>query len=186
MGSVAGTGPDHRAPSPNSLHRSGTPSGNPNIAPQHIFDTVSLPSDTFASPSLPHFSLRQPSPAPTLNGSSQSHPSQSYEELVHQNNTLRTRVSELEVINDLFRGRVSELESSEQNARTKGDDTQRLIAELAAANARAAELESRLREIGEEGPVRKKARTEEEASSNAMSQSENAEVSTSERDGMTK
>jgi GATA-binding protein len=33
--------------------------------------------------------------------------------------SLKTRVSELEVINDLFRGRVAELEQSEQDARAK-------------------------------------------------------------------
>lgn len=90
-----------------SLSRSGTPSQqhaqhhqNPNIAPQHIFDTVSMPADSFASPGPHH--LEAP---------------QSYDAVVAQNNALRTRVSELEVINDLFRGRVSELEASEQEAR---------------------------------------------------------------------
>lgn len=37
--------------------------------------------------------------------------------LIGENNRLKTRVSELELVNDLFRGRVSELESSEANAR---------------------------------------------------------------------
>lgn len=58
MGSMTGHIGD---PSPNS--RGNTPSlhqqqSNHHIAPQHIFDTVSLPSDTFASPSLPAFNLR--------------------------------------------------------------------------------------------------------------------------------
>lgn len=33
------------------------------------------------------------------------------------NNTLKTRVSELEVINDLFRGRVTQLEQADENTR---------------------------------------------------------------------
>ena len=37
--------------------------------------------------------------------------------LIAVNNKLKTRVAELELVNDLFRGRVSELESSEAAAR---------------------------------------------------------------------
>lgn len=47
-----------RGPSPAPGSRSNTPSISQNHAPPHIFDTVVLPSDTFASPSLPAFSLR--------------------------------------------------------------------------------------------------------------------------------
>ncbi len=44
-------------------------------------------------------------------------PPQTYEGLLAANTSLKTRVSELEVINDLFRGRVAELEHSDANAR---------------------------------------------------------------------
>lgn len=108
-----------------SLSRSGTPSQqqqhhqqNPNIAPQHIFDNVSLPTDSFASPA-PH-NLEAP---------------QGYDAVVAQNNALRTRVSELEVINDLFRGRVSELEASEQEARREAEALKRELEELKKGNA---------------------------------------------------
>lgn len=106
-----------------SLSRSGTPSQqhqhqqNPNIAPQHIFDTVSMPADSFASPGPHH--LEAP---------------QSYDAVVAQNNALRTRVSELEVINDLFRGRVSELESSEQEARGEVEALKRELESLKKEN----------------------------------------------------
>ncbi|KXT14238.1 hypothetical protein AC579_7561 [Pseudocercospora musae] len=160
--------------------RSNTPGlhhqhSNHSIAPQHIFDTVSLPSDTFASPSLPAFNLRNPSPAPTTNGNG-SHigASSNYEDLVNQNNTLRTRVSELEVINDLFRGRVSELEASEQDARqkerSKDAEVQQYLAELATASSRAAELERRLKELEDDGPVRKKARTDSGSNRDTISE----------------
>lgn len=81
-----------------------------------------------------------------------------------QNNALRTRVSELEVINDLFRGRVGELEAGEQearrNERAKDEEVQRLQAELLAASARAADMERRLAELEGTEPVRKRIRTE--------------------------
>lgn len=44
-------------------------------------------------------------------------PPQTYEGLLAANTSLKTRVSELEVINDLFRGRVAELEHNDANAR---------------------------------------------------------------------
>lgn len=84
-------------------------------------------------------------------------PPQNYDSTISQIQTLRTRVSELEVINDLFRGRVSELEASERDARRnelcKAEDVQRLSSALEAASARIAELEA-------EAPARKKAKTE--------------------------
>lgn len=84
-------------------------------------------------------------------------PPQSYDNTMNQIQTLRTRVSELEVINDLFRGRVSELEASERNARrnelSKAEEVQALTRALEAASAKIAELES-------EAPARKKAKTE--------------------------
>ena len=76
-----------------------------------MFDGVTLGAHDFHSSTLPSFALRQPSPGSTssINGSHLG-PPLSYDEM-------KTRVSELEVINDLFRGRVSELEASEQEAR---------------------------------------------------------------------
>lgn len=113
----AGQGQDRLASPGASLSRSGTPSQNhnPNIAPQHIFDTVSLATgnDSFASPAPHHLE-----------------PPQSYDAVVAQNNALRTRVSELEVINDLFRGRVSELEGSEQEARKEVEALKRELESL--------------------------------------------------------
>lgn len=111
------SGEHHRSPSPSS--RTNTPGmvshHNPNIAPQHVFDNVSLAESSFQPSGLPTFALRQPSPAPSVNGMHPEHAHQ-YSE---NNSSLKTRVSELEVINDLFRGRVAELEQSEQDARAK-------------------------------------------------------------------
>lgn len=111
------SGDSHRSPSP--LSRTNTPGfashHNPNIAPQHVFDNVSLAESSFQPQGLPTFALRQPSPAPSANGPHHDH-AHPYSE---NNSSLKTRVSELEVINDLFRGRVAELEQSEQDARAK-------------------------------------------------------------------
>jgi GATA-binding protein len=103
-----------------SLSRSGTPSQhqNPNIAPQHIFDTVTLPNDSFASPAPHHLDTPQ-----------------NFDALAAHNNALRTRVSELEVINDLFKGRVSELETSEQEARQEVEALKREVERLKRGSA---------------------------------------------------
>lgn len=42
---------------------------------------------------------------------------QTHEQVIAQNSSLKTRVSELEVINELFRGRLSQLEQQEAAAR---------------------------------------------------------------------
>lgn len=150
-----------RIPSPNSISRTHTPNltaqHNPNIAPQHIFDTVSL-TDSFASPSLPAFGLRQPSPSGnSINGTT------SYDSLQAQNAHLRTRVSELEVINDLFRGRVAELETTEQEARraesVKLEEVDKVKADLDAANAKVTDLQKRIAEMESQfTPSRKRTR----------------------------
>ncbi|KAK3686549.1 GATA zinc finger protein 3 [Vermiconidia calcicola] len=150
-----------RVPSPNSISRSNTPgllSGtNPNIAPQHLFDTASLNSEAFPSPSLPAYALRQHSPGTNLEAP------QSYDALQSQNTQLRTRVNELEVINDLFRGRVTELEQTEQEARRaermKDEETERVKADLVTANAKVADLQRRLDELSNQNtPSRKRTR----------------------------
>ena len=156
-----------RVPSPGSISRSNTPTGlshNPNIAPQHIFDTVTLPADSFASPNLPAFNFRQPSPsASSLNGASHLEAPQTYDALSAQNSHLRTRVSELEVINDLFRSRVGELENIEQEARraanAKEEENRRLGSDLETANRQLAEMQKRVAELeAQESPARKRAR----------------------------
>lgn len=107
-----------------SLSRSGTPSQhqNPNIAPQHIFDTVTLSNDSFASPTPHHLDTPQ-----------------NFDALAAHNNALRTRVSELEVINDLFKGRVSELETSEQEARKEVEALKREVERLKRGSAEVVE-----------------------------------------------
>ncbi|KAI4133904.1 MAG: hypothetical protein LQ347_001976 [Umbilicaria vellea] len=112
------SGTSDRSNSPPSRTR--TPSiHHSNIAPQHMFDGVSLTEHAFhPSPSLPALHLRNPSPGSTSSLNERHlEPPQTYEGLLAANTTLKTRVSELEVINDLFRGRVAQLEQADENTR---------------------------------------------------------------------
>ncbi|KAF2732740.1 putative GATA transcription factor [Polyplosphaeria fusca] len=152
------SGLSDRSQSP--ISRTGTPglSHPANIAPQHMFDGAL----EFHSP-VPTFNLRQPSPSATssVNGS-HFEPPLSYDALGAQNTSLRTRVSELEVINNLFRERVAELEQSEQDARRSVDASREteghLRMELEVSRQREADLKRRLEELEGEGPRHKKMR----------------------------
>ncbi|KAI9789176.1 MAG: hypothetical protein M1816_006310 [Peltula sp. TS41687] len=73
---------------------------------------MSFADHQFQPPSnLPGLHLRHPSPG-SISSLNDRHlePPHTYEALLAANTSLRTRVNELEVINDLFRGRVAELE----------------------------------------------------------------------------
>ncbi|MCJ1298541.1 hypothetical protein MMC08_001331 [Hypocenomyce scalaris] len=112
------SGASDRSNSPPS--RTGTPSIHlSNIAPQHMFDSVSLTEHAFhPSPPLPGLHLSNPSPGSTSSLNDRHlEPPQTYEGLLAANTTLKTRVSELEVINDLFRGRVAQLEQADETTR---------------------------------------------------------------------
>jgi len=77
-----------------------------------------MPADSFASPGTHH--LETP---------------QTFDAVMAQNNALRTRVNELEVINDLFRGRVNELEASEQEAKREVEALKREVENLKRGSA---------------------------------------------------
>jgi len=90
-----------------------------NIAPSHMFDAVTLDGTGHRSQehSFVDHSAYYGQPSRNdeasglsiLNGAS-SH----FDNQANSTTTLKTRVSELEVINELFRGRVNELETSER------------------------------------------------------------------------
>jgi len=118
----------------------------------------------YHSPSLPPFpSVRQPSPgsASSVNGSHLEAPL-TYETLLDRNNKLNTRVTELELINNLFRDRVAELEHNEQEARraekTAKEIEAQLRAELHEVRQREADLKRRLDQIEGDEPRHKKMR----------------------------
>lgn len=108
------------------------------------------------SPNLPPMHLqRQPTPnrsTSPLNGHHQL--AQTPEQLIAENSSLRTRVSELEVINELFRGRVNQLEQDEGNAR-RGEEMRRdsehaLLARLEESQRRENQLKRRLDDLERE------------------------------------
>ena len=119
-----------------------------------MFDGV-LNDNAFHSPQMPNFALRQPSPAPSSINGSHLEPPLAYDTLAAQNTALKTRVSELELVNDLFRGRVTELEGSEKAARSM---EAQLRAELEQVKQRETELKRRLEELETDGPRHKKMR----------------------------
>jgi GATA-binding protein, other eukaryote len=126
---------------------------NSNIAPQHLFDSVTLGDQGFSSANtLPALQLRQPSPGSTSSMVDRHlEAPQTYEALLAANTSLKTRVSELEVINGLFRGRVAELEQSDATARRSEmiarDSEARLRRSLDDSQRREEELKRRLSEL---------------------------------------
>jgi len=121
-----------------------------------MFDSVTLDGVSHGfdqSPQIPPFHIpHQPSPGSTssINGS-HLEPPLPYDALYNQNTSLKTRVSELEVINDLFRGRVTELEQSEQDARREvmvaRDCEARAKMDLDQSLSREADLKRRLEDL---------------------------------------
>ena len=109
------SGTSDRSHSP--ISRATTPAflSHSNIAPHHFFENPHLGEPAFVhSTSLPAFHLRHPSPGSTTSLNDRHlEPSQPYEALHQANTSLKTRISELEVINGLYKGRVQELERSE-------------------------------------------------------------------------
>ena len=104
----------HSEGSNSPISRTGTPSMFSNHMPpsfngHHPYEE----HYNHQSPSLPPMHIRHPSPGRStspLNGVNGLEVPQTYEQLIAQNSSLKTRVSELEVINDLFKSRVDELE----------------------------------------------------------------------------
>lgn len=161
----------------NSLHgsvspqsRSGTPL--PHIAPSAFFDSIIVP-ESVGSPLPP---MNHGSPGST---SSQDH-IQSYESLVAANNQLKTRVAELDLVNDLFRSRVTELENSEANARRSEITRREIEAQLRicvsegqkreeSLKRKVHDLESELKELREHAHQHKKMRLSDMVSDSSPS-----------------
>lgn len=118
-----------------------------------MFDSVTLTDHNFNnSNTLPALQIRQPSPGSTSSVVDRHlDVPQTYEGLLAANTSLKTRVSELEVINELFRGRVAELEQSDATARRSEmivrDSEVRLRRSLEEAHRREEELKRRISEL---------------------------------------
>lgn len=120
--------PGHRAPrskfssgmstgSASPQSRAGTPlPPASSIAPPSLFESLVNDSALAGSTSLPPLNPNHPSAGSTstIDMKHLEQP-QTMESLINTNNTLMTRVKELELVNDMFRSRVQQLETSEAN-----------------------------------------------------------------------
>ncbi|OAQ69039.1 zinc finger protein [Pochonia chlamydosporia 170] len=100
---------------------------------------------------LPSFMVDDPYQGTGFNGASENgdrDAPQTHEQLIAQNSSLKTRVSELEVINELFRGRLSQLEQQEAAARrgqeVAGVEQTQLRTQLDASQESASQLQTQL------------------------------------------
>ncbi|KAL1956902.1 hypothetical protein VTO42DRAFT_6649 [Malbranchea cinnamomea] len=148
------TSPGRSDRSNSPMPRTETPSfpHNSNIAPQSMFDAVTLSEHGFNPSTLTSLQLQHPSPNSTTS-SNERHleAPQTYEGLLAANTSLKTRVSELELINQLFRGRVSQLEQNEAAARRSEmmlrDSEARLRRSLEESQKREEELKRKVAEL---------------------------------------
>lgn len=132
-----------------------------NIAPQHLFDGATFNEHSLhASPSLPSFNIWHPSPGSTSSQNDRRSDSRpSYDQLLQENTALKTRVSELEVINILYKGQVGEQDQkaneSEHQLRQVLEDVQRQKDDL---KTQIKELEQENSELrgGEPAPERQR------------------------------
>ncbi|KAL8826348.1 MAG: hypothetical protein Q9170_007437 [Blastenia crenularia] len=135
-------------PSNSPISRTITPGAqqSSNIAPQHLFDGVTLNEHALhASPSLPSFNIRQPSPGSTSSQHDRrSEAKPPYDQLYLENTALKTRVSELEVINILYKGQVGE---QDQKATESGQQLRQLLEE---AQRRENDLRQQVKELEQE------------------------------------
>lgn len=97
------------------VSRTGTPNMyDPNLTAFHQ-DLNHFPADALQQYPLPGGSPRAASP---MNGDPQQPHEipQTHEQLLASNSSLKTRVSELDLINELYRGRLTQLEQDQANA----------------------------------------------------------------------
>ncbi|KAK3393784.1 hypothetical protein B0H63DRAFT_28018 [Podospora didyma] len=108
--------------------------GTPNMYNSHIAPIYHNIDDSFQSQQLPGFSVNATSPgrAPSpMNGERLDIPP-SQEQLMALNASLKTRVSELEVIQELYRGRLQQLEQEENMRLTQTQEPAKAEAQLRA------------------------------------------------------
>lgn len=93
------------------ISRTGTPSMYNQSMPSFMVD------DPYNGTGVSGFGPPGDGSGSPMNGDRSLDTPQTHEQLIAHNSSLKTRVSELEVINELFRGRLSQLEQQEAAAR---------------------------------------------------------------------
>ncbi|KFA55535.1 hypothetical protein S40293_02032 [Stachybotrys chartarum IBT 40293] len=129
------------------VSRTGTPSMYANAIPSHALPPF-IVDDPYQASSVPTFgasgSAEGRAGSPT-NGDRNMDAPQTHEQLMAHNSSLKTRVSELEFINELFRGRLSQLEQEEMaTRRTQGGDQTQLQSQYDALQESEAQLRAQL------------------------------------------
>jgi GATA-binding protein len=123
--------------------------GTPNLYASHMGPMYQNLEDQFQAQHLSGFGGpdgRAPSP---LNGDRLDMP-QTNEQILATNASLKTRVSELEVIQELYRGRIQQLEQEEANRqaqeKSKAEANEQLHTQLSVMNESHAQLQKELEE----------------------------------------
>lgn len=98
------------------ISRTGTPSMYNQSLPSFMVD------DPYPSTGVSGFGVAGEAGGSPLNGDRGLDGPQTHEQLIAHNSSLKTRVSELEFINELFRGRLSQLEQIEADAQRRQDE----------------------------------------------------------------
>lgn len=177
--------PGHSDRSNSPVPRTDTPGFNlATTMPPTTLDGVSLAEHGInpSNPALSALQLQNHSPGSSSSSIDRHMDAQTYEGLLSANTALKTRVSELELINGLFRGRVSQLERSEEVSRRSEmnslDSESVLRRSLEESQKREEDLKRRVSELEEkvkgltqdqagsdlEEPASKKARLSDEVS----------------------
>ncbi|KAH8884794.1 hypothetical protein GQ53DRAFT_661060 [Thozetella sp. PMI_491] len=119
--------------------------GTPNMYNHGIGMYPSMDDPQFQGQSLPGFSVTGASPGRAASPMNGDNVPQTHEQLIAANASLKTRVNELEVIQELYRGRLQQLETEQQAREIGGIETQ-LRSELATVSDSEAQLRKELDE----------------------------------------
>ena len=139
------------------ISRTGTPlHHDPNIAPQHLFDGVALSDHVFQAPALPNLGSH-PSPGSLGSFAQPSDSLLSVEQLIAQNTLLKTRVSELEVINMMYSDNENNLRKDRDEAVRAHEDLKRRFEELERSVQGSSDLphpnkKARIEEVSQHAP----------------------------------
>lgn len=140
----------HQSPNGNDTNSPISRTGTPNMYGQTmhpVFSGLQDLNDPYQTQHLANFG--GPGASPGRAGSPMNGDRMDQNDILQQNSTLKTRVSELEVIQELYRGRIQQLEQEETNRQQAQDAVkadEQLLAQVAALNELNAQLQKDLDE----------------------------------------
>ncbi|KAK3324710.1 hypothetical protein B0T19DRAFT_237023 [Cercophora scortea] len=120
--------------------------GTPNMYNSHIAPIYHTIDDQFQPQSMPGgFAVSAPSPGRAQSPLNGEHMPPTHEQLLALNASLKTRVSELEVIQELYRGRLQQLENEENMRQVQ--ETENAAAQLRAQLEEMTESRNQLQKL---------------------------------------